>query len=130
MECGGSPVRFFLAILVVLIPLAPAARLCGDDESSRGIRLGEATTTQWRIGVTFHGTVAYTSMLATTPVPMDWPEQQVKIVAEEKSANVSKIGYLTLDDGVKQMLVTMPRLNAGDDASAIVTFEVTRSRIL
>jgi transglutaminase-like putative cysteine protease len=102
----------------------------GADTDSRGIRLGEATTTKWRIGVTVHAPGAVTGIVATTPVPMDWPEQQVKIVSEDKSANVGKISYRTLDGGVKQMLVSIPRLNAGEDASAIVTFEVARNEIL
>ncbi|HEX5106735.1 MAG TPA: transglutaminase-like domain-containing protein [Pirellulaceae bacterium] len=96
----------------------------------RGIRLGEATTSTWRIGVTVRAPGAVTGILATTPVPMDWPEQQVKIVSEEKTDNVAKLSYRTLDDGVKQMLVSIPRLNAGEEASAIVTFEVTRREIL
>jgi transglutaminase-like putative cysteine protease len=104
---------------------------CGPIEAEeRGIRLGEATTTRWRIGVTVRAPGAVTGILATTPVPMDWPEQQVKVVSEEKTANVSKVSYRTLDGGVKQMLVTIPRLNAGDEASAYATFEVARSQIL
>jgi hypothetical protein len=121
-------VRLSNLSLVTVLWLAPIALAWGDE--TRGIQLGEATTTRWRIGVTVHAPAAVTGILATTPVPMDWPEQQVKIVGEEKSANVGKISYRTLDGGVKQMLVSIPRLNAGEDAKAIVTFEVTRHEIL
>lgn len=114
--------------LVAVLWLAPIALALGEE--TRGIQLGEATTTKWRIGVTVHAPGAVTGILATMPVPMDWPEQQVKIVSEEKSANVGKISYRTLDGGVKQMLVSIPKLNAGEDAKAIVTFEVTRNEIL
>jgi len=121
-------VRLSNLSLVAVLWLAPIALAWGDE--TRGIQLGEATTTKWRIGVTVHAPAAVTGILATTPVPMDWPEQQVKIVGEEKSANVAKISYRTLDGGVKQMLVSIPKLSAGDDAKAIVTFEVTRHEIL
>lgn len=114
--------------LVAVLWLAPIALALGEEP--RGIQFGEATTTRWRIGVTVHAPAAVTGILATTPVPMDWPEQQVKIVGEEKSANIGKISYRTLDGGVKQMLVSIPRLNAEEDAKAIVTFEVTRHEIL
>jgi hypothetical protein len=117
-------------LLIAILSLAPVARTCGEDANSRGIRLGEATTSKWRIGVTVRAPGAVTGILATTPVPMDWPEQTVKIVGEEKTANVGKISYRTLDGGVKQMLVSIPKLNAGEEASAIVTFEVTRHEIL
>ena len=121
--------RAALRLLVVLLLFAPLAALA-DDTGTRGIRLGDAATSKWRIGVTVHAPGAVTGILATTPVPMDWPEQQVKIVGEEKSANVGKISYRTLDGGVKQMVVSIPRLNAGEDATVVVTFEVTRNEIL
>jgi transglutaminase-like putative cysteine protease len=82
------------------------------------------------MGVTVRATGAVTGIVATTPVPMDWPEQKVKIVGEEKSASVGRISYRTLDGGVKQMVVTIPRLAAGDEAQAIVTFEIAKCRIL
>ena len=122
--------RLLHPAIAALFWLVPIALAMGADMDSRGIRLGDATTTKWRIGVTVHAPGAVTGILATTPVPMDWPEQQVKIVSEDKSANVGKISYRTLDGGVKQMLVSIPRLNAGEDASAIVTFEVTRNEVL
>lgn len=122
--------RFLTQALIVLLLLAPAASRSADDAEARGIRLGKATTSKWRIGVMVHAPGAVTGILATTPVPMDWPEQQVQIVGEEKTSNVGKLSYRTLDGGVKQMVVSIPRLSAGDDASAIVTFEVTRNEIL
>lgn len=122
--------RFVLSILIALLSHAPVAIARGEDASGRGIRLGEATTSKWRIGVIVLAPGAVTGIVATTPVPMDWPEQQVKIVSEEKTANVGKLTYRTLDSGVKQMLVSIPKLNAGEEASAIVTFEVTRREIL
>jgi hypothetical protein len=114
------------AIMTAFV-LAFGGSLQAED---RGIRLGDATTSNWRIGVTIRAPGAVTSILATTPVPMDWPEQTVKFVAEEKTANIGKLSYRTLEGGVKQMLVSIPKLNAGEEASAIVTFEVSRREIL
>jgi transglutaminase-like putative cysteine protease len=116
-----------VALAGILLPLAGVR---ADEPNPAAIRLGEPKTSQWRIGVTVKATGAVTGILATTPVPRDWPEQTVKIVGEEKSAQVGRISYRTLDDGVKQMLVSIPRLAAGDEAQAIVTFEVAKSRIL
>jgi hypothetical protein len=130
MEEETRPVRLLTPVLVLVVLFAPAERASGEEAEARGIRLGEASTSKWRIGVTVHAPGAVTGILATTPVPMDWPEQQVKTVGEEKSPNIGRISYRVLDGGVKQMLISIPRLNAGDDASAIVTFDVTRSEIL
>jgi transglutaminase-like putative cysteine protease len=117
-------------LLLIIAGLLLPAGVYAAEQNPAAIRLGEPKTSQWRIGVTVKAPGAVTGILATTPVPMDWPEQQVKIVGEEKSANVGRISYRTLDGGVKQMLVSIPRLAAGDEATAIVTFEVAKSRIL
>jgi transglutaminase-like putative cysteine protease len=61
---------------------------------------------------------------------MDWPEQTVKKINEEKTSNVDSITYRPLEAGVRQMIVTIPRLPAGSEASALVTIEITKSRIL
>jgi hypothetical protein len=69
-------------------------------------------------------------IVATTPIPTNWPEQQVKVEKEEVSSNVQKIQYRMLGGTVRQMIVNVPRLNAGEEASAMVTFEVTRRTLL
>jgi hypothetical protein len=108
--------------LALLASVAPA-----DD---RGIRLGESKVSQWKFGVVVRAAGATTGAKATLPVPMDWPEQAVKIVKEEKSPGVGSVTYRTLNGGVKQMIVTIPRLPAGEEASAVVTFEIDKREIL
>jgi hypothetical protein len=112
-------------------PIAIWLALCapiGAEES--GPQFGELKTSQWRFGVVVRATGATTGVKATLPVPMDWPEQTVKVVAEEKSPSVGSVAYRTLNGGVKQMIVTIPRLAAGEEASAIVTFEIAKREIL
>ena len=48
------------------------------------------------------------------------------IVEEDFSTHVKAVRYRTIENGVKQMVVSVPRLNAGDTATAFVTFEVTK----
>jgi transglutaminase-like putative cysteine protease len=116
-----------MAVLCPLLFLA-AGRLLADD--SRGVRLGVETTSQWRFGVVVKATGGpVAGIRATMAVPKDWPEQSVKIVAQQKSPQVGNVTYRPLDDGVKLMTVTIPRLSASDEASASVTFEVTRRQI-
>jgi hypothetical protein len=66
-------------------------------------------------------------------VPMEWPEQTVKKISEDRSSGTN-IEYKTLEaapgqPGLRQMIVFIPRLAAGDQASAVVTLEVTKRRI-
>ncbi len=85
---------------------------------------------RWQIGMTVQATGACSGIVAGIPVPMDWPEQQVKVVDKQRTGQVGPLRYRTIADGVKQMLITIPRLAADDTASALVTFEVRKSPIL
>jgi transglutaminase-like putative cysteine protease len=60
---------------------------------------------------------------------MDWPEQTVKTLAEDKSPHVQSIAFRTLDASARQMIVTIPRLAAGSAASATVTLQISKRRI-
>jgi hypothetical protein len=107
--------------------LLVSSRAVSDD---RGIRLGEQTTSKWRFGVIVKAVGGpVTGIRATLPVPMDWPEQMVKKVSEEKMPNVNAVTFRTLDGGVKQMVVNIARLPTGSEASAVVTFEVVKCHI-
>jgi len=122
---GNAVLAVVISSTLLVVPAAVA-----DDESPAAIRLGEPTTSQWRIGVVVKARGAVTGILATTPVPMDWPEQTVTIVREEKTPNVGRLSYRTLDGGVRQMVVTIPRLAEGDEAQAVVTCQVAKRQIL
>lgn len=94
------------------------------------IRLEKTAVDRWQIGMIVQATGACSGIAAAIPVPMDWPEQQVKIIDQQVSAQVGPLRYRTLADGVKQLLITIPQLAAGDTASVLVTFAVTKSPIL
>ena len=132
------------------IILLPAAFVCGADKRSdrkqevstnslptygetlpNGVKFGEKQTQRWKVGLIITAPAAPCGgIYATIPVPTDWPEQQVKIVAEDKSPQVDGIEYRALDNGVKQMLVSITALNAGETAQALVTFEVSKNPVL
>ena len=113
--------------MTVALILACSLAATGDD---RGIRLGEQTTSKWRFGVVVKAAGgAVSGIRATLPVPMDWPEQSVKNIDEQKTPHVDAITYRLLDGGVKQMVVAIPRLAAGEEASAVVTLEIIKRRI-
>src|SRR5689334_8774608 len=123
MRCRRRPWFSIVQLLALLICAATVA------EESRGVRLGEETTSKWRFGVVVKAVGGPVSGVnASLPVPMDWAEQTVKKIGEEKTPQVAAINYHVLDaspkqPGVKQMVITIPRLAGGDEASAIVTFE-------
>src|SRR5439155_12982297 len=61
----------------------------------------------------------------TFPVPTDWPEQQVKVVGEQITPQVRRNTYRE-SEGLKQMLVEVPQLVAGDTATCFITLEITK----
>jgi len=69
-------------------------------------------------------------LVVSCPVPMDWPEQQVKIIDEKTTPNVKRISYRTLGGTAKQLLISIPRLASGEKAQALVTFEITRQYVI
>lgn len=80
----------------------------------------------WEMGcvVRAHGGMA--GIVATLPVPMSWPEQDVEVVDRSISRQVGNVRFRELQDGVKQLQITIPRLRAGDEAEVLVTMEIVK----
>jgi len=113
--------------MLLLCSVASAQFRQADPE---GPPTGETKVQRMQAGITVRavggpcrGLVGYMA------VPTDWPEQQVQIVEEDvsPSANVS---YQMVDGMAKQMSVRFPYLAAGEEAHAMITFEVRRSTVL
>jgi len=63
-------------------------------------------------------------------VPLECPEQEVRIVEEEFSPEVDAVTYRMLQGGARQMLISVPFLPSGATARAVVTAEVSTRPIL
>jgi transglutaminase-like putative cysteine protease len=117
-----------VALILALVAASAAAQstspLAGADPQPVG-----PSTTRMRIGVTVKASSPVFRAVATLAVPAEWPEQQVRIVNEDVSSAVRNLTYreITGGGGLKQMVVEIPQLAAGEEARALVTFEVTRS---
>lgn len=93
--------------------------------------LGDRRTQRYRVGVVVTAVGGpCRGIYATTPVPAEWPEQQVRVISEDFSPAVRSTRFRMLADGVKQLLISIPLLEAGEEAKAIVTYELERSAIL
>ncbi|MGD9720974.1 MAG: transglutaminase domain-containing protein [Pirellulales bacterium] len=97
--------------------------------AEHGPRLEGQSTQRIKIGVIIKatgGTVQ--NVVATVPVPDEWPEQQVRVVDEDIAPSYAKVDYrqITGGGGVRQLVLKVPRLAAGLEARALITFEVTR----
>ncbi|MCL4201781.1 MAG: transglutaminase-like domain-containing protein [Pirellulaceae bacterium] len=123
--------RSAIASFAGLLLLAGAARGQFDiPRQPAGAALDKPLTQRWQVGVVIHATGGPSSdLFGTLPVPTDWPEQSVRVVAEDVSPLVSATTYRNLD-GIRQMLFRIPRLPAGESAQALVTLEITKHSVL
>jgi len=95
-----------------------------------GPKLGQSQTTLWRVGMIIKASAgACRGLSGYVPIPTDWPEQEVRIMNEEKTSDVN-ISYETVDGGVRLMNVRISRLAAGEEAKAVLTVEVRRRILL
>jgi Transglutaminase-like superfamily len=127
--------HLFGVICLVLLsaPFAPpaAAQILADDESPAAARYGEVDTIRFRVGAEItasHG--ACRNILAMVTVPLECPEQQVRLVDEDFSAEVGEVTYRTLQGGARQMMISVPFLPSGATARAVITAEVATRTIL
>ncbi len=124
----------FAAILVNVSQTGQGAVLAPFGTSTGSptqVRLGEEHVSRYKIGVVIQAVGGpCRGIIATIPVPADWPEQTVRIFDEDVSANVGQVSYQMLEGGVKQMVVSIALLQGGDEAHAMVTVEVNRRTLI
>jgi len=84
---------------------------------------------RWRVGVSVTAAGGpCQGIVASFPVPVEWPEQEVKVVNEEVSPLVKMSEKVT--DGVKQMVANIPQIPPGEEAKVLITYEITRRAIV
>ena len=119
-----------LVLLLLSLGLAPAAQGQVGEPGAGGPKPGESQVQRWRVGLVVSSLGGPCGrMVGTTTVPMDWPEQRIKIVAQDLSPGVT-VAYKTYNGTVKQMIVKVPHMAEGEDMRAILTLEIERSTLL
>jgi len=113
----------------ILCAASQAAAQFGAATPEGGPVLTGERTQRWKVGMIVTANTPCVNILGTLPVPTDWPEQDVKVMDEQISATIGRVQYRDLEEGIRQMLVAVPQLAAGDQAEALVTVEVTRRAI-
>jgi hypothetical protein len=118
-----------LALVILAgFPIPGLAQFKQGD--AKGARLGDSQVQRWQAGtIVSAGGGPCVGIVAYVPVPTDWPEQEVRVVAEDVSPS-AKISYQTVDSTVKLMTVRIGRLLAGDQAKALVSLEIKRFALL
>ncbi len=112
--------------LGLLICLAATARAESKEDPPLADQPERVAVQRWRVGmvITAEGG-GFKRIVGATTVPMDWPEQRVRIVGQDLSPGVT-VSYQVIEGAARQMVIRVPSLQAGREARAIVTFEIKR----
>jgi hypothetical protein len=96
----------------------------------KGPRLGEARVMRWQAGVVVTAASGpCTGIVGYAPLPVAWPEQELSI-AEEDISPAARVTHEMVEGTVRVMVVSIPSLPAGQEAKALVTYEIRRHAML
>jgi hypothetical protein len=120
------------SLLASLTGNTAVAQVLEESAASDRIKFGPPDTIRIRIGAEITASRgACRHVTALVAVPLECPEQQVKIIDEEVSGEIGSVDYRPLAGGeVRQMVISIPRLASGATAQATIDFEVTTRPIL
>ncbi|MFW6168845.1 MAG: transglutaminase-like domain-containing protein [Planctomycetota bacterium] len=126
-------IQTVLAVCVVATIWSDPVEVSSGEPASTAQRPGEPPANRseprkerWRFGVSVKARGAMNGIMATLPVPKEWPEQAVKVLDQQKSRQVRSVRFRELGESVNQMRVAVPRLAAGGEATATVTMEIVK----
>ena len=113
------------------LPSAARGQFADEPAAASGPILGDVREQPYRVGLTVSAVGGpCRNIYASLPIPADWPEQKVEIVKEDFSPDVRGVKYRSLLGGVKQMLIDIPDLPAGEQARAVLNLKVSRAALL
>lgn len=120
----------FILALSIATTVASAQLLDAPTSVTSPERFGKEDIALFRVGAEITASRgACRDIRAMVAVPFECDEQEVRMVSEDFSRHVDKVIYRDLDDGARQMLISVPSLAAGETATAVVTFEVKTKTI-
>ena len=102
------------------------------DESAEvlGVTFSDPVTSNYQVGFQALAVKkSATQVLITLPVPAEWPEQSVSVVEETIPTDMGNIRDRELNSGVKQLVVTVPRLRTGTEVKMLMTYQMKTSQI-
>ena len=88
------------------------------------------TTETWEFGLEITAGAPVRGITATVPVPIDWPEQKLSELPVTKSKSVSQVRFKNPGPGVRQMIIKINRLAAGESAKIIFNVKIEKKLIV
>ncbi|MDR2754926.1 MAG: transglutaminase-like domain-containing protein [Planctomycetaceae bacterium] len=97
-----------------------------------GPKRGNSQRQIWRAGIIIEPGSQIEEARVSIPVPMDWFEQEVLKIDEEKldAALSNNIRYKIVSNGAKEMILTLGRMRSHRKVEVIVNFELLNYELL
>lgn len=102
------------------------------SEEEFGPRLGSSVSQIYRAGIVIQPGAQITNAEITIPIPMEWPEQKIIKIDEEKTdaALSGKIRYRTVNDGAQEMILNLGRMRPHRPVEIVLAFELENFEVL
>jgi len=116
--------------IVMVLAFSRVAPAQIADKPTKGPRLDTERVETWEVGmVVTAASGPCAGIEGTVALPVDWPEQQVSVIAEDYSPFVASHTERMVGT-VKQLVLTIPELPASEEARAVLTVEIHRRSLL
>lgn len=131
-----SPQRWvFLAAFFLALTLQVGA-VFGQSKSNKkvasdvGPTYSDPVRTKWKVTTRIVGRSGPAhSMFISIPVPNTWPEQSVAPVEEDIPPEIGNVKYRDLNSNVRQLIVSIPKVNARQELNISMTFLISTSQV-
>jgi len=116
--------------LLVTLPVSLSLPISAEDNVDSTTQAQALPTQVWNIGIvlTAQGGPCR-GIFACTPVPRDFSDQRVRIVARDVSKSISKLRFHELGSGARLMVVDVSHMRKGDTVRAVLSFEVEKQAL-
>jgi transglutaminase-like putative cysteine protease len=119
------------SLAVPLLQQEPkSAPSVGAAPAVDGVVTAEPVQEAWRVGVLLKGGPNETrNILATIPLPGDWPEQKVRVIGKEAPPEVTKLSIRDTLPGLQQIVAVVPSLRPQQELKVTYDLQVALYKI-
>ncbi len=81
---------------------------------------------KWEFGLEITATGDSSGIVASVPIPINWPEQKVSII-DERKGGADRFTYKNLGDEAAQLVISINKMDAGTNIRASVVMEIVKT---
>ena len=122
---------YFIVIFTCSVSMAQF-RFGGDADTQYGPRRGESIEQVWRTGLKVLPGAQLENVSAMLPIPMDWPEQEVLGIEEEKldASMTGGVRYDMVDAGAREAVLRLGRIRPHRQVEIVLNVRLRNYELL